>query len=99
MIVDKEYIIKAINNYQSLSNNINLIRDYCSDNGKDDAAIEVFLIKIREELALQQARNKIQIFTDPNQIYFELAKYIIDKKVIEFNIIFLMKNNQIIKMF
>lgn len=75
-MVSREQVIHCLNNFYSYTHQVDLVRTYCHEKGKEDLETEVFLQAIRDK-SLQSGVN----------LFSQLAHYIIDIKSREFNIV------------
>lgn len=75
-MVSREQVINCLSNFYSYTHQVDLIRTYCHEKGKEDLEIEVFLQAVRDK----SSQSGVDLFS-------QLVHYIIDIKLREFNIV------------
>lgn len=75
-MVSREQVINCLSNFYSYTHQVDLVRTYCHEKGKEALETEVFLQNVRDK----SLQSGVDLFS-------QLAHYIIDIKLREFNII------------
>ena len=75
-MVSKEQVINCLSNFYSYTHQVDLVRTYCHEKGKEALETEVFLQTLSDK--------SLQLGVD---LFSQLAHYIIDIKLREFNIV------------
>lgn len=88
MLLTREQIINYIYSFPRCKWDI--IKDYCLDSNKGKSDTELFIYCIQRYNIESSMRGK------PLDLGMELARYILDNKLIEYKIIFLRDNNNTI---
>lgn len=75
-MVSREQVINCLSNFYSYTHQVDLVRTYCHEKGKEALETEVFLQNVRDK----SLQSGVDLFS-------QLAHYIIDIKLREFNIV------------
>lgn len=89
-MITKEQVLQCIKNFADLRYKVDIIRTYCIEKGKDEFFTEIFLQGLRDRNTKAQMEYLSgNIPLEPEDLFDKYAKYVINLKIRELNIIHL----------
>lgn len=98
--ITKEQIISCIKNFIDLRYRVDIVRTYCLEQGKDELNTEIFLQVYRDNHSKLQALYLAgKLNYTPNDLFVDLANYVIQKKSRELGITYVYNKGRLIHIY